>query len=497
MIHERKIFFTTSVKLDIETIIKITNGTLVTNDIKKDMKFTNVASLLEATSSDVSFFNNSKYLQSLQSTNVGLCFVTEKYQNSCPPQTIAIVVKDPYMAFALISQQFYPQQKTIAHISDKSSISKSAKIGTNCHIGDFVFIGENVEIGDDCHIGPNTTIYDNVIIGKNSHIKSSVSLQYCIIGDNCIIHDGVRIGQDGFGFAPNVGGHIKIPQIGGVIIKNNIEIGANSTIDRGALNNTTIDEGTKIDNCVQVAHNVSIGKHCFLAAHVGIAGSTIIEDYVSIGGNSGIAPHLHIKQGAQIAPMSGVANDVNSNDVVIGIPAIAFRSFWKLQALFKRMLEKNKFNRYIKLEKVMNTTLDIIGIKKLLPHRYPFLLVDRVINFVPNESIEAIKNVTANEEFFNGHFPNYPIMPGVLIVEALAQTSALYYLLNHNLTENDKNVFFMGIDNCKFRKPVLPGDTLTLKVSPLQQKGKVTKVEAKAYVNNTLVCEAVLTAMVE
>jgi beta-hydroxyacyl-ACP dehydratase FabZ len=141
--------------------------------------------------------------------------------------------------------------------------------------------------------------------------------------------------------------------------------------------------------------------------------------------------------------------------------------------------------------------LDIVAIKKLLPHRYPFLLIDKVIKFEKSTIIHGIKNVSANEEFFNGHFPKFPIMPGVLVVEALAQTSALFYLLEHDLVENDKNVFFMAVDNCKFRKPVVPGDTLLLQVEPMVQKGKVTKVQAKAFVEGVLVCEAVLTAMVE
>ncbi len=140
--------------------------------------------------------------------------------------------------------------------------------------------------------------------------------------------------------------------------------------------------------------------------------------------------------------------------------------------------------------------LDINGIKKLIPHRYPFLLVDKVIKFEKNVEINAIKNVSANEEFFNGHFPNFPIMPGVLIIESLAQTSAIFYLLNLGETENNKNVFFMSIDGAKFRKPVLPGDSLLLKVTPITNKGRVSKTKAEAFVNNTLVCEATLTAMV-
>jgi 3-hydroxyacyl-[acyl-carrier-protein] dehydratase len=140
--------------------------------------------------------------------------------------------------------------------------------------------------------------------------------------------------------------------------------------------------------------------------------------------------------------------------------------------------------------------LDINGIKKLIPHRYPFLLVDKVIEFEKDKKIVGIKNVTANEEFFNGHFPNFPIMPGVLIVEALAQTSALFYLLNHGLTESTKTVFFMAIDDCKFRKPTFPGDVLKLVITPVQSKGRVVKVRGEAFNGDTLVCEANLTAMV-
>ncbi len=140
--------------------------------------------------------------------------------------------------------------------------------------------------------------------------------------------------------------------------------------------------------------------------------------------------------------------------------------------------------------------LNIEGIKKLIPHRYPFLLIDKVVSFTKHEAIEAIKNVTVNEEFFNGHFPNMPIMPGVLIVEALAQTSAIFYLLNQGLEESNASVLFMSIDECKFRKPVIPGDILSLRITPLKERGKIVKVIGKAYCDDNLVCEAILTAIV-
>ena len=331
-------FFYPNIKLTLKDILIITSGKISNNFT--DININNVASLENANVGDISFFNNKTYIEDFKSTKASACFINEKYEKDCPFTTIPIVVENPYKAFALICQKLYPMFDVKPYISKHSIIDPSAKIDSTSYIGDFTHIGKNVFIGKNTYIGNNITIYDNVTIGDNCYIYSNCSIKYSEIGNNCIIHDGVKIGQDGFGFAPNIGGHIKIPQIGSVKIYNNVEIGSNSTIDRGALNNTIIGEGTKIDNLVQIAHNVQIGKHCFLAAQVGIAGSTILEDYVFVGGGSGIAPHLKINEGAQIAPMSGVSRNIDKNETVIGVPAITFQSFWKLQALFKKMLNK-------------------------------------------------------------------------------------------------------------------------------------------------------------
>lgn len=330
-------FFKAIKPFTLKEIANLTGGRIIGD---AELQIYSASSLENAEVKDISFFNKSEYLEQFSNTKAGACFVAEKYIDKAPQGLALIVVGDPYLAFATLSMQLYPLPEITEYRGSIIDIHESAVIGRNCHIANFVSIGKNVVIGDNVYIGANTIIYDDVAIGSNGYIYSNVSIKCAAIGDNFIIHDGVRIGQDGFGFAPNKAGHVKIPQIGGVVVGKNVEIGANTCIDRGALNDTIIGDGTKIDNMVQIAHNVVVGRHCFLASGVGIAGSTIVEDYVSMGGGAGVAPHIRIGTGAQIAPMSGVSHDVEKGATLIGIPAINFTSFWRLQALFKRMLLK-------------------------------------------------------------------------------------------------------------------------------------------------------------
>ncbi|MFL1780928.1 UDP-3-O-(3-hydroxymyristoyl)glucosamine N-acyltransferase [Candidatus Hepatincolaceae symbiont of Richtersius coronifer] len=339
--------------LKLKDIAFLTGSTILkVNDLNKNnseekacddnREFNGLASLEKATPNDVSFFNTNTYLELFENTKAGACFIAEKNINKAPKGLLLLVNKDPYAAFATLSQQFFPLGRVSAYTSPYALIDKSAVIGKNAHISAFAVIGKNVVIGEDCYIGEHVVINDNVKIGSLAIIHAQVTIKYSKIGDNFICHEGSRIGQDGFGFAPNKGGHIKIPQIGKVVIGNDVEIGANSCIDRGALNDTEIGDGTKLDNMVQIAHNVKIGKHCFIASGAALAGSVSLGDYVSIGGAAAIAPHLKIHSGSQIGPMSGVTRDVEVNQTVMGIPAIPFTSFWRLNVLFKKMLEKSK-----------------------------------------------------------------------------------------------------------------------------------------------------------
>ncbi len=330
-------FFTPLRSLSLSEVAEITSAKIIGN---ANISITSVASLEKAKNTDICFFNSMKYEDVLKKSLAGACFIEEKYIHLAPKNTALLIVKDPYLAFAKVALYLFPLPKFEEYISSRTAIANSAKIGKGCHIGNFVTIGENVTIGDNVYIDSNTSIGDSVTIGSNGYIYSNVSIKYATIGNRFIIHDGVRIGQDGFGFAPNAGGHIKIPQIASVIVGDDVELGANTCVDRGALHDTVIGQGTKIDNMVQIAHGVRIGKYCFLSAATAIAGSTVIGDYVLIGGNSSIAPHLVIGDGVKIAGMSGIANNIEAGETVVGSPAINHKSFWKLQVMLRKMIER-------------------------------------------------------------------------------------------------------------------------------------------------------------
>ncbi|MGV3278207.1 UDP-3-O-(3-hydroxymyristoyl)glucosamine N-acyltransferase [Rickettsiales bacterium LUAb2] len=307
-------------------------------DLNKQIE--DVSTLQSANSNQISFLSNHKYSHYLKDTKAYACIVSADFKADADITVPLIKVKDSYSAFAILLQNFYPTKPVEGFISPKANISSTAKIGNNCHISDGVFIGSNVEIGDNTFIGINTVIFDNCKIGSNCHISSLVSIKCTEMGNNCILHEGVRLGQDGFGFAPTPQGNIKIPQIGGVEIGDDVEIGANSCIDRGALENTKVKKGTKIDNLVQIGHNVEVGEHCFLASQSGISGSTKVGNRVAIAGQAGLAPHLNIGDFSQIGPKSGVSHDVAPRSIMIGAPARPFYEFWKLQALLTKLLKK-------------------------------------------------------------------------------------------------------------------------------------------------------------
>jgi UDP-3-O-[3-hydroxymyristoyl] glucosamine N-acyltransferase len=226
-------------------------------------------------------------------------------------------------------------------ISTQASIASNAKLGNDVAVGAFTVIGDDVTIGDGTVIYSNVTIEPGATIGSNCIVYPQVSIYAgSKIGDRCIIHSGVVIGSDGYGFATHGGRHHKIPQIGIVRIENDVEIGAGTTIDRAALGETVIGEGTKIDNLVQIAHNVRVGKHCLLVSQVGIAGSTELGDYVVVAGQSGFAGHLKIGSGVQVAAKSAVLRDVPDNTKVMGSPAMPFREFARREATLKRLTKR-------------------------------------------------------------------------------------------------------------------------------------------------------------
>jgi UDP-3-O-[3-hydroxymyristoyl] glucosamine N-acyltransferase len=315
-----------NVKMLVQEISKIINGKLIGD---ASVEITRVADILAAKSGDISFLEKA---EKFTSTNASCVITDENTKLNC---TI-IRVKNPKLAFAKIAEILHPQ-KLLRGISKHSIIHKTAKIGKNVFVGNFALIGENSIIGEGSQTCDGVKIGGNVSIGKNSVIHSNcVIYENVSIGENCIIHAGTIIGADGFGYVRDQNSYVKFPQIGTVVIENNVEIGANSCVDRGALGETRIGEGTKIDNLVQVAHNVTIGKRVIIAAQTGISGSTIIEDDVVIGGQVGIGDHARILSGAIIGSQAGILpNKIVRAGVWWGTPVQPLEDYKRQNAMVK------------------------------------------------------------------------------------------------------------------------------------------------------------------
>lgn len=330
-------FFTKSGEFLLSEIASITGATI---NLSNDRKFSGVAPLESAGSDEISFLDNIKYLSALEVSKAGACFVREKYATRAPKTMQLLITEEPYYAYAITAQKFYQQESFAAGISPQAQIAGSASIGKNVRIDSGAVIADNAKIGDGCWIGANTVIDKSVEIGEHTRIGSLCSLSHSIVGNNVIIHRGVHIGQDGFGFAAGKKGITKVPQLGLVIIGNNVEIGSGTCIDRGAGHNTTIGDNSKIDNLVQIGHNVQIGRYTMIAAQTGIAGSTQIGDGVMIGGQAGFSGHTTVGNGAKLAAQSGTMTDIPAGATYGGSPAIPILDWHRQTAMIGKLIKK-------------------------------------------------------------------------------------------------------------------------------------------------------------
>ena len=299
--------------------------------------FGGVAPLQTAGPDHISFIDNVRYRDMLAQTAAGAVIVHPDIAARVPAGAAAIVTREPYLAWARIAGLFHPLPPTRPGIHPTALVDPSATVDPSAEIGPYCVIEAAAEIGPRCRLGMGVSIGPGVVLGADCRVGAHVTVSHALIGARVTLFPGVRIGQEGFGFAPTATGFVTIPQLGRVILENDVEVGANTTIDRGSAQDTVVGAGTRIDNLVQIGHNVQLGRCCVIVAQVGISGSTVFEDFVQVAGQSGFAGHLHIGKGAQIGGRSGVMADVPAKAVVVGNPAQPIRQFFRQVAVLKRL----------------------------------------------------------------------------------------------------------------------------------------------------------------
>lgn len=322
-----KRFFTPGKALPLEELASRT-GAAIAPGVDPSYLVEGVAPLETAGPGEISFLDNPKYAAAFEKTKAAACFVHPKFANRAPEGILLLLTERPYHAFALAAQAFHPDATHGANtfgnadaVDPRAYVHESAKLGENVTIEPGASIGAHAEIGRNTIVGCNTSIGKGCTVGKDCFIAPNVTVSHAHIGDRVMLHPGVRIGQDGFGFAMGYPKHEKVPQLGRVIIQDDVEIGANTTVDRGAGPDTVIGEGTKIDNLVQIGHNVETGRGCIIVAQTGVAGSAKLGDFVVLAAQAGVAGHLTINSGAQIAARGAVVHDVPAGQQYGGVPA--------------------------------------------------------------------------------------------------------------------------------------------------------------------------------
>jgi len=341
------VFFKPSRRFTVSEIATITGAELI-GTTAPDIVVWSIAAIGEGGEGALVFVDgkrNAGHLATLRATAV-LC--QREFAPQVPVGIAVLATQRPQQAFAMIGRLLFPDAAIPGSVTGETGISPhalidpSAKIEKGAIVEPGAVIGAGAEIGSGTVIAPTAVIGKQCRIGRDGFVGAGASVQYALIGDRCIVHAGARIGQDGFGFVPGAKGPERIPQIGRVIIQDDVEIGANTTVDRGAMADTVIGEGTKVDNLVQIAHNVRIGRGCIIAGHCGLSGSVVLGDFVMLGGRVGLADHVTIGSGAQIAAGSGLMDDVPPGERWAGLPAVPIRDHFRQVSILRTMVKQRK-----------------------------------------------------------------------------------------------------------------------------------------------------------
>lgn len=322
-------------ELSAQQIASFLNGTVEGNP---DVKVSNFSKIEEGKPGTLTFLANPKYEHFIYITEASIVLVNNDFTPAEPLNATLIKVANAYSALAMLLNMVEQSKVKKAGVDATAFIAASATVSDDCYVGSFAYIGENVKMGKNCCIYPGAYIGDDVTVGDNSTIYPHVTIyEGCIIGSNCILHAGSVIGSDGFGFAPEGENYKKIPQLGNVVIEDDVEIGANTTIDRAVMDSTIIRRGVKLDNLIQIGHNVEVGENTVMAAQVGIAGSVKIGRHCMFGGQVGLSGHIHIADHVTFGAQSGVISDIKEPTTVLGAPAINAKAFMRSSVLFARL----------------------------------------------------------------------------------------------------------------------------------------------------------------
>jgi UDP-3-O-[3-hydroxymyristoyl] glucosamine N-acyltransferase len=296
-----------------------------------------VAPLQSAGPEQVSFLDNRRYAPALEATRAGAVILHPEMLAKVPPGTIALPTPEPYVGWARVAGLFHPPPPPRPGVHPSAVVADGATIDPTAEIGPFAVIGAGARIGPGCRIGPGAVIGHGVELGPDCRVGAQASLSHALLGARVYVYPGARIGQEGFGFAMTERGFVTVPQLGRVILEDDVEVGANSTIDRGSAQDTVIGAGSRLDNLVQIGHNVRLGRCCVIVAQAGISGSTVLEDFVMVGGQGGLTGHLRVGRKARIGAQAGVMADVAAGTEVVGSPALPVREFFRQVATLRRL----------------------------------------------------------------------------------------------------------------------------------------------------------------
>ena len=338
------VFFIPSGPITLDDIVALT-GARIANGIDGSRQVTGVAPLDQARSSDLTFIDNPRYVPLLADTAAAACFCSPKHTAAVPAGVAALEIAKPYEAYVAVLTKLYPASLRPAlvygeGISPAAHVHATARIEAGVTIEPAAVIGADAEIGANTIIGPGAVIGAGVRIGRDCSIAAGATVTNALIGNRVILHPGVRIGQDGFGYQMSAKGHAKVPQIGRVVIQDDVEIGANTTVDRGANRDTVIGEGTKIDNQVQIGHNVVVGRHCIIISQVALAGSATLGDFVVLGGKVGVIGHVTVGTGAQVAATASVKDDLAAGGRYGGAPARNLKEWYREEVAMRRLAQR-------------------------------------------------------------------------------------------------------------------------------------------------------------